>query len=87
MLSVVFLCSFLGSPLIARAQSVDPNASATSGTATEKPESQMTEEEKKAKEEREAYEKELKACYDLPVESNSWENWPKGPGFPNCRIW
>lgn len=46
----------------------------------EKPESEMTEEEKAAKAEKEAKEKALKEAYELPVQTNELKNWPEGPG-------
>ncbi len=46
----------------------------------EKPESEMTEEEKAAKAEKEAREKALKEAYELPVQTNERKGWPKGPG-------
>lgn len=55
-------------------------ASSVSGEEQQKPESEMTEEEKAAKAEKEAYEKELQAVYELPVQTNELKNWPKGPG-------
>lgn len=56
------------------------SASSTAGTEQEKPESEMTEEEKAAKEAKEAYEKEIQAAYELPVQTNELKGWPKGPG-------
>lgn len=49
-------------------------------TTQEKPESEMTEEEKAAKAEKEAYEKEVQAAYELPVQTNELKGWPEGPG-------
>lgn len=55
-------------------------ASSTDGTEQEKPESEMTEEEKAAKEAKEAYEREVQATYELPVQTNEIKGWPAGPG-------
>lgn len=55
-------------------------ASSTSGTKQEDSESEMTDEEKAAKEAEEAYEKEVQATYELPVQTNELKGWPKGPG-------
>ena len=55
-------------------------ASSTDGIEQDKPESEMTEEEKAAKEAKEAYEKEVQATYELPVQTNEIQGWPTGPG-------
>lgn len=52
---------------------------ATSQTQ-EKPESEMTEAEKAAKEEKEAREKLIQETYELPVQTNELTGWPEGPG-------
>ncbi len=50
------------------------------GGEENKPESEMTEEEKAEKEAKEAHERALKEAYELPVQTNKIKNWPKGPG-------
>lgn len=56
------------------------NASSAAGAEQEKPESEMTEEEKAAKAEKDAQEKKLKEVYELPVQTNELKGWPEGPG-------
>ena len=51
--------------------------SATGAQSREtKAEDEKTEEEKK----KEAYEKEVRAVYQLPVQTNELKGWPQGPG-------
>lgn len=55
-------------------------ASSTADAKEEKPESEMTEEEKAAKAEKDAYDKKVQETYELPVQTNELKGWPEGPG-------
>lgn len=59
---------FLSMGLTAMASNVQQEKAQTGNQ-----EKELTEEEKKLQEE-------LKKVYEMPVESNTWEGWPKGPG-------
>ena len=53
-----------------------PETAASDAKPAADAEEEKTEEEKK----KEAYEKELQAVYQLPVQSNELEDWAQGPG-------
>lgn len=70
---VMAICLFVNGSMVANATDTSKKETKKEENQDNNKETEMTEEEKKAKEE-------LDKAYAIPVESNAWENWPEADG-------